>query len=187
MRQLTSTRRSKLAAAVLCACASTVVVNAQQASGAAAPPDPPRVEFAFEFRVSLAPVVSLGETPAGQRRYIPITGGVIVGPKLTGEILAGGWDYQLSLANGCSHLAADYFIRAADGTVIHVLNEGPSCNVQGERSIFHPRFEAPKATHDWLNRGTFVATLEVEPAAPATSGQAPQSPRGIRLKIYQLK
>jgi hypothetical protein len=152
-----------------------------------APPAPdvaPRAEFAFEFHVRLGSLVTVGDTPSGRRQYIPIEGGTIAGPKLSGEVLAGGWDYQLALSNGCMLLTADYFIRAKDGTVIHVLNGGPACNVQGERSLFTPRFEAPRGAYDWLSRGTFVATLEVE-RAPGATPQAP--PRAIRLKIYQLK
>jgi hypothetical protein len=146
----------------------------------------PKVEFAFEFQVNLAPAVVVGETPFGRRQYIPIKGGPIAGPRFTGEVLSGGWDYQLALANGCSWLSADYFIRATDGTIIHVLNEGPSCNVAGERSLFRPRFEAPKGPHEWMSRATFVATLEVDrPPAPAAG--PPPSPTGIRLKIYQVK
>ena len=172
---------------VLSCLAGNAAVKAQQSAAVPPAAEPPRVEFAFEFKVKLAPVVTLGETPAGQRRYIPILGGSITGPRLTGEVLPGGWDYQLALTNGCSFLSADYFIRAADGTVIHVLNEGPSCNVSGERSLFHPRFEAPKGRYDWLNRGTFLATLEVEFPASPSPAQRPASPSGIRLKIYQVK
>jgi len=146
----------------------------------------PRVEFAFEFHVALDPVVTVGETPVGRRQFIPIKGGTIAGPKLSGEVLPGGWDYQLALADGCMLLTADYFVRAADGTTSHVLNGGPSCNVAGERSLFHPRFEAPKGPHEWLNRGTFVATLEVERAA-APPGSPPPGPRAIRLRIFQVK
>src|SRR3569623_260517 len=62
----------------------------------------PRAEFAFEFHVNLLPPVVVGETPFGRRQYIPIAGGQIAGPKFTGEVLAGGWDYQLGMTNGCS-------------------------------------------------------------------------------------
>jgi hypothetical protein len=173
-----------------------ILAHAQQPSATAPPlgtPPPqaayPRPVFAFEFRVTLAPVVVVGETPFGHRQYIGITGGTITGPKFTGEVLPGGWDYQLGLSNGCSNLSADYFIRAADGTVIHVLNEGMFCapgSPGAPRSFFRPRFEAPKGTYDWLTRSTFVASLEVEPPAPA-GGSAPRPPSAIRLKFYQLQ
>jgi hypothetical protein len=185
---------ARLAAALLLiGCGSAA---AQQPDRAAAPKDlgaqppasvAPRAEFAFEFHVNLLPAVVVGDTPSGRRQYIPIAGGTIAGPKFRGEVLSGGWDYQLALSNGCSWLSADYFIRAADGPIIHVLNEGPSCNVAGERSLFRPRFEAPKGAYEWMSRGTFVATLEVERPEPQTPAGPPASPRAIRLKIYQVK
>ncbi len=161
------------------------------ALGAQPPPAAfPRAEFAFEFRVTLAPAVQLGETPFGHRQYIPITGGRIAGPKFSGEVLPGGWDYQLGLSDGCNMLSADYFIRAQDGAIIHVLNEGIFCRPNGAntaRSFFRPRFEAPKGPHDWLTHGTFVASLEVEPPAQAASGSAPPALNAIRLKFYQVE
>ena len=138
----------------------------------------PRAEFAFEFQVTLAPAVVVGQTPFGQRQYIPITGGKIAGPKFTGEVLPGGWDYQLGLSDGCNMLSADYFIRAQDGAIIHVLNEGIFCRPNGAgsaRSFFRPRFEAPKGPHEWLTHGTFVASLEVEPPAKPPSAGRPRT------------
>ncbi len=150
----------------------------------------PHLEFAFEFRVTLAPAVVVGDTLYGKRQYIPITGGAIAGPKFSGEVLPGGWDYQLIFSPGCANLSADYFVRATDGTVIHVLNEGMSCGGGGknpEPSYFRPRFEAPKGPHDWLTRSTFIATLELERPANAEPGKAPPPLGAIRLKFYQVK
>jgi hypothetical protein len=160
----------------------------------------PKVEFVFEERVTLAPPVVLGQTALGHRQYIPITGGTIVGPKLNGRVVPGGWDFQLRYQGGCGTLTADYFLEADDGTVIHILNESFSCGLagpNGERSFFRPKFEAPEGPHDWLTRGSFIATLELDtsgapPAAaptPAAPGQPPPVPRlgAIRIKVYQLK
>jgi hypothetical protein len=180
--------------------AALLSASAAYAQTAAAPPAPgdlgatpspsvvPHLEFAFEYRVTLAPAVVVGETLFGRRQYIPITGGKIAGPKLSGEVVPGGWDYQLGLPDACAQLSADYFIRAADGALIHVLNEGIMCpGKNGERSFFRPRFEAPKGPHEWLTRSTFVATLELERAAVAETGKAPQPLAAIRLKFYQVK
>jgi hypothetical protein len=149
----------------------------------------PRVEFVFEERVTLSPAVVLGETPFGRRQYIPITGGTIAGPKLKGEVIPGGWDFQLGLQGGCGTLSADYFLRADDGTIIHILNESFSCGMgggNGERSFFRPKFEAPKGPHDWLNRGSFVALLELErPSTPPAAGAPPAM--AIRIKFFQIK
>ena len=147
----------------------------------------PTVEFVFEERVTLAPATVLGETAMGHRQYIPITGGTIAGPKLNGRVIPGGWDYQLRYAGGCGTLSADYFLEADDGTVIHILNESFSCGGPGpggEPSFFRPRFEAPAGPHEWLTRGTFVATLELDMsgAAPPAEGAAPVL-GAIRIKV----
>lgn len=154
----------------------------------------PKVEFVFEERVTLAPPTVLGETDLGQRQYIPITGGSIAGPKLKGSVIPGGWDFQLRYPGGCGTLSADYFLRAEDGTVIHILNQAFNCGMGGpggERSWFRPTFEAPKGSaYEWLTRGTFVALLELEPppvaaTRQASGGVAPMM--AIRIKFYQIK
>ena len=150
----------------------------------------PRFEFAFEARITLAPATVLGETGLGHRQYIPITGGSIVGPKFKGTVIPGGWDYQMRYGGGCSSLTADYFLRAEDGTVIHILNEGLNCaggTPGAERGWLRPRFEAPKGPHEWMTRATFVASLELErPASPPPAGTPPVL-GAIRIKFYQVK
>jgi hypothetical protein len=170
----------------------------QQPLGSMPEPDEfPQVEFVFEERVTLAPPVVLGETALGHRQYIPITGGTIAGPRLNGRVIPGGWDFQLRYEGGCGTLTADYFLEADDGTVIHILNESFNCGIgsgDGERSFFRPRFEAPEGPHDWLTRGSFIATLELDRSGPSTTDDAdpPESgepPRlgAIRIKVFQLK
>jgi len=154
----------------------------------------PRVEFVFEERVTVGEPVVLGDTALGHRQYIPITGGKIAGPKLNGDVIPGGWDFQLWHANGCGSLSADYFLRADDGTVIHILNESFDCNPKknGERSFFRPRLEAPKGKYEWMTYSTFVATLEVEMApteSTTTDGSAKPTQKlaAVRIKFYQIK
>lgn len=159
------------------------------ALGAAPSPEAlPHVQFAFEARVTLAPATVVGETVVGQRQYIPITGGTVSGPKFKGQVIPGGWDYQLRLGGGCGSISADYFWKADDGTVIHILNQGLMCpGAAGERSYLQPKFEAPKGAHEWLTRATFVATLEPDrPAGPPQPGAAPVL-GAIRIKFYQIK
>lgn len=150
----------------------------------------PELEFAFEARVTLAPAVVLGETAVGHRQYIPITGGVVSGPKFRGEVLPGGWDFQLRTAGGCNQLTADYFWRAQDGAVIHILNEGflcPEGAPDSQLTFVRPRFEAPKGPHGWMTRATFIATLEVERGAgPQPAGSEPPLV-AVRIKFFQLK
>lgn len=178
---------------LLCGLLKGVVALAQGSAGVPLGTPPPaeampRPEFVFEERVTLAPATVLGDTDLGHRQYIPITGGTIAGPKLQGEVIPGGWDFQLAYPGGCGTLSADYFLRAKDGTVIHILNQAFNCGMAGpggERSWFRPTFEAPKGSaFEWLTRGTFVASLELEaPKAPAKAGPL----MAIRIKFYQIK
>jgi len=149
----------------------------------------PRVEFVFEARVTLSPATVVGETGVGHRQYIPITGGTVSGPKFKGQVIPGGWDYQLRTGGGCGSISADYFWKADDGTVIHILNQGLTCpgGVAGDRNYLQPKFEAPKGPHEWMTSATFVATLEPErPAAPPKPGTPPVL-GAIRIKFYQIK
>lgn len=157
----------------------------------AVPPEAqfPKVEFAFEARITLGPARVVGETATGRRQYIPITGGTIAGPKLSGRVIPGGWDYQNRMASGCFTMTADYLLEAEDGAVIHILNESLSCGAstpESGRSFFRPRFEAPEGSaHAWLTRGTFVAVLEPDMGGP-TAGEGRPEPT-IRIKFYQIK
>ena len=156
--------------------------------GSAPPADAvPRVEFAFEERVTLSPAVVLGQTALGRRQYIPITGGTVAGPKLTGRVVPGGFDFQLTYAaSDCTQLSADYFLEAEDGTAIHVFNEGLVCPAS-ERAIFRPKLEAPKGAYEWLTRATFVATLELEASAKKTPAGEPPKVEAVRIRFYQVK
>ena len=179
-----------LTAALLWSALAGAQQPAASALGATPPPEAlPKVEFAFEARVTLAPATVVGETVVGHRQYIPITGGTVSGPKFKGQVIPGGWDYQLRMGGGCGSISADYFWKADDGTVIHILNQGLMCPGAGpgERSYLQPKFEAPKGAHEWLTRATFVATLEPDrPAGPPQTG-APPALGAIRIKFYQIK
>jgi hypothetical protein len=135
-------------------------------------PPAPRLEFAFEEIVTLGQPIALGETPLGKRQIIPITGGSFEGPGIKGTIIGGGWDWQLTRADGCTVVEADYMIRTDDGVVINVINIGALCPPrEGDPGAARtqPRFEAPIGKYDWLNRAAFIGTLEIagEAAGPA--------------------
>lgn len=77
----------------------------------------PTLEFAFEERVTIDPAIVLGDTALGHRQVIPITGGTVAGPKLEGQVMPGGSDFQLTfVASNCTQFSADYFLKSKDGT-----------------------------------------------------------------------
>ncbi len=155
------------------------ISSAQKASGSAAVPDvAPKLELAFEEVVTLDKTVTVGDTAFGHRQFVPITGGIVSGPRLKGKVLPGGWDWQLLLSDGCMSLSADYMLQAEDGTIIHVSNQGMLCGRDKGRTFTRPVFEAPKGAYDWLTTGTFLGVLSAagDAAHPA-----------VRITFYQAK
>lgn len=147
--------------------------------------DTPGLEFAFEEVVALAPMVPVGATSKGERRFIPITGGRFEGPGLAGEgikgeIMPGGWDWQLTRPDGCTEIEADYFLKTDDGVIINVVNKGALCPpAEGDQPTpvrTHPVFEAPIGKYDWLSKSAFIGTLEL--ADPA-EGHA------VKIRFYR--
>ena len=85
----------------------------------------PELEFVMQLNVTLGEAYTVGETQAGKRHVIPITGGTFEGPLLRGTIINGGADYQLVSADGKrTTLEAIYSIKTYDGVNIHVRNQG---------------------------------------------------------------
>lgn len=149
---------------------------------AAQEPPEPGLEFVFEEIVTLSPAVEVGQTSRGVRRIIPITGGRFEGPEIRGEIMPGGWDWQLDRPDGCTDVVADYFLKTDDGVVINIRNTGSICRAkEGEAPIpvrTHPVFEPPLGKYEWLGKQTFVGTLGMAP-----EGEGP----AVRIRIYRVK
>lgn len=140
-------------------------------------PDPvaPPLHFAFAAYVDIGTPQEIGETTAGRRRVIPIVGGQVSGPRLTGEVVPGGADWQLVRTDGTIDLVARYTVRAADGTLISVVNRGlrrasPDILARltaGEivdPALYYfrttPSFTVAPGPHAWLADSIFVATGE---------------------------
>ena len=151
------------------------------ASASAQPANEPGLEFVLQETVSLGKAVEVGKTARGERRIIPITGGHFEGPNIKGEIMPGGWDWQLRRADGCTEVKADYFLKTDDGVVINVLNKGVIC--PGENGAFrpvrtHPVFEAPRGKYEWLSQTAFVGTLE---------RAAPENGPAVKIRIFRVR
>ncbi|MGX7895577.1 DUF3237 domain-containing protein [Tsuneonella sp. HG222] len=134
-----------------------------------APPAPPApgLELLYRSVVKLSPAVEVGQTQRGKRRFIPIIGGTFEGPRMKGEILPMGWDWQLDTPDGCSQIVADYFIKTDDGVIINVVNSGALCRPVDGQPVApirtSPVFEAPLGKYDWLNKGAYIGTLGFDP------------------------
>ena len=134
----------------------------------------PGLEYVFTIRAEIGETRSGGAGPLGERLHIPITGGTVKGPRLTGRIMPGGSDWPVVRQDGSSAIMARYTIIADDGSPIMVVNEGLRVSSpevtkrlrageQVDPSQFYfratPRFEAPGGPHQWLNDSIFVASV----------------------------
>ncbi|HEY3800125.1 MAG TPA: DUF3237 domain-containing protein [Caulobacteraceae bacterium] len=76
----------------------------------------------FFIEVDVAAPVDIGETGAGRRRAIPITGGSFSGVA-SGRVLPGA-DWQTILQDGTIELSAHYALETDAGERIEVTSEG---------------------------------------------------------------
>lgn len=86
----------------------------------------PALSHLCDLRVTVGPVLEAGTSPMGRRRVIPITGGWVRGPGLSGRVLPAGADFQLITgeADGvsCAALDARYLLALDDGAQVFVHN-----------------------------------------------------------------
>jgi Protein of unknown function (DUF3237) len=137
--------------------------------------NPPELEFAFELRVDIGPIIVVGQTPFGTRRDVPINGGTVNGPRISGRILAGGADQQLVDESGLTIVDARYVIETEDGVRIEIRNSGVRRGspavlqrlaagevVDPEEYYFRttPKFDAPGGAYEWLKRSVFIGSCE---------------------------
>lgn len=135
-------------------------------------------EFAFELRVTVEAIQELGNTTRGLRRIVPITGGTFHGPIISGEVVPGGYDWQVGRSDGVTEVEARYVLRTHDGSLITIVNQGlrhgpPDVMrriARGEavhpgayyfRSV--PVFETADPRYQWLTQSVFIATGNRQP------------------------
>jgi Protein of unknown function (DUF3237) len=131
----------------------------------------PDLEFVYEANATLGAPISIGVTPDGARRIIPIIGGVVEGPLIRGELIGGGADWQLTRPDGVTVVDATYALQTADGAIIQIRNRGlrhgppevMAALARGEEvdpSAYYfrsaPEFVAPEGRYEWFNRSIFV-------------------------------
>lgn len=151
-------------------------------------PVTPGLALAFTIEAEIDAPRSAGASPRGERLHIPITGGRVSGPRLSGQVLPGGSDWPVIAPDGTSQVEARYSIEADDGTLIYVVNKGLRVSSDAVRarlragesvdpSKFYmraaPVFDAPTGPHRWLTERLFVSSI------------APMG-RAIRIDVYEV-
>ncbi|MBS7788428.1 DUF3237 domain-containing protein [Roseococcus sp. SDR] len=138
----------------------------------------PGFEWIGTAEVAVGAPLGVGRVPGGERRIIPILGGRIEGPRLTGEVLPGGADFQLIRDDGVAEIEARYTLKLADGALVYIVNRGlrhaapedmarllRGEPVPPERVYFRtaPVFETASPAHQWLHRSLFLGLGERRP------------------------
>jgi hypothetical protein len=134
----------------------------------------------FDIVAEVATPIEVGDTPLGARRTIPILGGRVTGPSLSGRLLEGGVDYQLIRADGLAEIHARYIIETDQGGRVYVENTGirhgpPEAMARLRRGepvdpalIYFrtvPRFETAVPELAWLQRSIFICAGARHPQA----------------------
>lgn len=128
-----------------------------------------KTEFLWKAKVNIGNMIMVGESKRGIRRIIPITGGTFSGPKISGEVLPGGEDWQIVRPDGDTELYARYLMKTSDGQVIQIINQAlihsDSKNGFYCKSVLD--LEAPKdGPYDYLNHAIFLGTLDMPKLKP---------------------
>lgn len=88
------------------------------------PVQSPAMDYFCRITAEVNPVVTLGATTYGERRFVPIIGGTVTGQEFDGQVVAGGVDWQVQRSDGTLDIAAHYVIRSGDGSLIEVKSNG---------------------------------------------------------------
>ena len=174
-RALSPERRQLLKAGGLGLGTAVLGMTANKTEAASAPQRPPLLpgdepitepdhnpssEYVFSISATIDKALTVGTTPKGQVRAIPITGGKVEGENIQGRVIPGGADWQLSRADGVTEIQATYAIELGGNTIVKVVNSGIIVPPAGDNSegYFRTRivFDAPVGEYEWLNRAIFL-------------------------------
>lgn len=124
-------------------------------------------EYLFTITIGVAQFIDFGNTPFGTRHIDLLGPGSFEGPRLRGEVLAGGMDQKLVRADGAMTPNVRLALRTDDDALIHMyytgVRHGSPAVMQriadGETvdpSEYYlrnaPFFETSAPKYDWLNR-----------------------------------
>jgi Protein of unknown function (DUF3237) len=134
----------------------------------------PALEFAFEIKINIdtAAIIDGGKTAKGIKKIVPLLGGSFEGPAIKGEVVPGGYDWQLIRMDQVAEIDARYILKTDDGIFITIVNSGmrygPAAIMEkiakGEAvdpSAYYfrtiPVFETGHLKYEWLTKHIFIA------------------------------
>lgn len=132
-----------------------------------------KTEFLFKIVLEVPSILDLGETPYGRRRIARVGGGSFEGPRLKGEVVAGGGDWLLLRRDGVLQLDVRLTMQTHDQQLIYMMyrgyRHGPQDVIErlnrGEDvdpSLYYfrvtPYFETSAKNYEWMNKICAVGT-----------------------------
>ena len=148
----------------------------------------PRFELLYEAHVDLEPPQVVGQTPLGMRQIFYVKGGTFEGPRMRGEILAGGGDWALIRPDGTLQLVVRATVRTDVGALVYVAYGGLiAASPEVYQRIFRgedvpadeyycygtPMYHTAAPQYEWLNRVVAV-------------GKGKIIPGGIEWRVFAL-
>jgi hypothetical protein len=137
-------------------------------------PNPESGTLIFEAQMELDLLASVGKTPFGNRRVAVGLEGKVTGPKLSGSVMTGALDFELTLSNGVVEVEDIFVFKTDDGKYIYSRSAGVGLDAKDIRVAMD--FEAPNgSSSEWLNTGKFVARRTLD-----------QSAKTFTLRVYDV-
>ncbi|MBB4052176.1 hypothetical protein GGR20_001819 [Devosia subaequoris] len=125
------------------------------------------------LEVALSRPMIIGDVHAASKRVIPIRGGTVTGPEISGTILDFGADWQRVFESGVAELDARYAFKTDDGALVEIENfgfrhgppeilaklaAGEPCPPESYYMRTAARLSTAHPKYNWINRTMFVGT-----------------------------
>ena len=137
-------------------------------------PDPDAGTLVFTAEMSLDRVADIGRTQYGRRQVAVAREGTFTGSKVSGTVMTGALDFELTLGNGVIEIEQIFVLRTAEGKYVYLRTAGTGPDAKDVRVVMD--FEAPNASDvAWLNSGAYVARRMLNAAA-----------KTLTLRVYDV-
>jgi hypothetical protein len=137
-------------------------------------PSPEAGTLVFAADMPLERTADVGRTQYGHRQVVVAREGTLAGSKLSGTVMAGALDFELTLDNGVVEVELVMVVKTADGKYVFARSAGTGPDAKDVRVVMD--FEAPNDSDAaWLNTGTFVARRDVNLAS-----------KTITIRVYDV-
>jgi hypothetical protein len=137
-------------------------------------PAPANGKLIFEANMTLGQIYDMGQTQYGRRNLIEIKGGTVRGSNINAQIMTGGLEFELTLANGALEIEQILVLKTDDGEYIYLRNAGTGTGQSEVRVV--PDFEAPNSgNYAWLNESRFAGIRTLDKTA-----------KTLKLAVYDV-